>query len=74
MFLINRIYKPYRYNMKYALKVQKIYSNITLQLQMRKIYGCNRVKILHKEMRQCVSIGMITIEEYKHWILSQKLV
>ena len=74
MFLINRHFKIYKYNLKHAMKVDKLYKSVTVELKNRKIYGCRRVDLRHKEMMNYINNGMLSAEEYKHWKISQKII
>jgi len=74
MFLINIHFKVYKYNLKHAMKVDKLYNSVTTELKNRKIYGCRRVDLRHKEMMNSINNGIVSIEEYRHWKISQKIV
>jgi hypothetical protein len=73
MFISYKLPLP-KYNIKYANKVNRIYSSITDKLTCDGIYGTKRVIIRHKEIRNALSIGVITREELENWKLSQKVV
>ena len=74
MFLTNRHFKVYKYNIKHAMKVDKLYNIVTAELKNKKIYGCRRVDLRHKEMMKYIDKGLVSIDEYKHWKISQKIV
>lgn len=74
MFLINRHFKIYKYNLKHAIKVDKLYNSLTTELKNKKIYGCRRVDFRHKEMMNYINNGTVSREEYNHWKISQKLI
>jgi hypothetical protein len=63
-----------KYNVKHAIKVQKLYNAINTTLLGKKIYGIKRVIERHKEMLKALSIGLMTTDEYKQWKLSQKMI
>lgn len=71
---IQRSYPRYKYNIKYALKVDRLYNNITDKLSRKGIFGCKRVYLRHKEIVHALNIGLITQEEYKHWKISHKVI
>jgi len=56
------------------MKVDKLYNSVTTELKNRKIYGCRRVDLRHKEMMNSINNGIVSIEEYRHWKISQKIV
>jgi len=73
MFL-TRIISKQKYNIRHAIKVEKIYSNITKNLVKQGIYGGKRVYLRHKEIIRALNVGLITQEEYRHWKISHKVI
>ena len=74
MFLVNRHFKVYKYNIKYAMKVDKMYNSLTIELKKQKIYGCRCVDLRHREMMKYIDKGLVSHDEYKHWKISKKIV
>jgi hypothetical protein len=74
MFLVNRQFKIHNYNIKHANKVHTLYTTLTNELHNRKIFGTRCVDIRHKEMMKSLQEGIFSIDEYKNWKVSQKIV
>ena len=62
-----------RYNLKSALKVQRIYDSITRELINKRIRGNKLVYARRRHLTMALSAGAFSNCDYAHWFQSQRV-
>ena len=61
----------FNYNFAHVSKVNRVYSTISNELKQQNIHGQKAVILKNQHMKQALSSGYFSKEEYSSWVNSQ---